>query len=341
MESDLNEWKLQKDSWSPPSIIQPYQISTCTVGVQVTPAVSFSLMASWLFANRQWNYTKNNTCIQVDYEDKTEYCLKTISLWNPHLFKTEKSLWEQPPSGHLAHNALPNYCYNSVTFLVHLGEGKRKINVKYFVNGSMTLTGCSELEDAKKTIEYLIQIWTIQKQHWFSSTDEFQIVQSFIYRMINAYFSFNYALDCLKVYHICSDYLKLYVSYDPKQYQGVIIYYLWNQNQVEHNGICQCTKRCLLTGKRRRGETDGDCIKITFIVFSTGNVLITGAISKQQIEDCYRFFCSKFTEYGKQIVQFSFQTFLKQKAITQNKNKSKPKKKNLKEQSLTQFWPQV
>lgn len=371
----LSEWNTEKERWVAPSV-EPYAISTCTIGVQLKPAVSFPKMADWLVRNRSWEEVKDGNQLKVNFgNDK----LTTILLWNPFLFqekeakknqkksvkKNESALsWEQSPSGHLAHKALPNYYYNSVSFLVYLGEGRKTINVKYFVNGNMTLTGCTHLVDAEDAIKILRSEFEKNVDYWFDVKPEsFEIATPFVYRMMNAYFSFGFPMDCLKVYNICMNELGLYVSYDPKDYQGVIIYYLWNKNQDIHDGHCVCENTCPLTAKRRTGNGEHDCIKLTFIVFSTGKVLITGAISEEMMRDCYNFFVEKFANYSKQLVQFSFQDFLKKKQIEsgekpkrrQSKRVSKKNQQpmsevqnvvnqsvsqNRSEVSLTHYWPQ-
>lgn len=356
MEADaiLTEWKEEKNRWVAPNV-EPYAISTCTVGVQLTPAISFPKTANWLFQNYNSEETKKGNQLSVSYPG--DY-LKTILLWNPFLFQdddeeeggnaTGNPKWHHSPAGHVAHKALPNYCYNSVSFLVNLGEGRKTVNVKYFVNGSMTLTGCSHINDAKDAVAHLQNEFTKHRKDWFENTmDNFEVKQPFVYRMMNAYFSLGYSVDCLKVYNVCSKELGLYVNYDPKEYQGVIIYYMWNRNQENHNGICVCENTCPLTAKRRKGEGEHDCIKLTFIVFSTGKILITGAVSEEQMTDCYKYFVSQFSKHSKQLVQFSFQEFLKKKQGDSGEKKKRASRKKKVETPtnvpredvpLTKFW---
>jgi len=372
----LEDWREEKERWEIPET-ESYKISTCTVGVQLTPAVSFPLMAGWMLRNYTWEETKKGNQLMVHYGTG----LKTVLLWNPYLFEDsgentgEETPWHYAPSGHLAHKALPNYCYNSVSFLVELGEEKKVINVKYFVNGSMTLTGCRSMEDAKEAVRILREEMEAHQGDWFQEEHRevpFEIAKPFTYRMMNAYFSFGFSMDCLKVYHFCADALGLYTQYEPKDYQGVIVYYMWNKNQASaeggegHNGRCQCSRaQCALTGKRRRGNGEGDCIKMTFIIFSTGKVLITGGVSEEMIRDCYTYFTGQMREHAREIVQFSFQDFLRSRNLVEEKTRKKRGKKpgekkaqkgkkrgdgagagadvveERTDAALTQYWPQT
>jgi len=334
----LREWVEEKESWVAP-VVEDFKISVCTVGARMIPAVSFPKMAEWMLRNREWEERENQ--LSVSYGDNH---LNTVLLWNAFKFREGEgegeTEWHTSPSGSLAHKALPNYCYNTVSFLINLGENRKRVNVKYFVNGSMTLTGCSNMEDARDAIVILRGEFERHRVDWFEESGfELEMVVPCVYRMMNAYFSFGYAMDCLKVYNLCQNTLGLYVSYDPKEYQGVIIYYMWNRNQGVHNGKCQCERECPYTAKRRRGEGENDCVKLTFIVFSTGKVLITGANALEQVQDCFQFFKEQFQLHSKSLVQFSLQDFLKKKMGDEIQPKRKTRRnKDRGDMSLTQFF---
>jgi len=81
----------------------------------------------------------------------------------------------------------------------------------------------------------------------------------------------------------------VFCQYEPIDYPGLKISYVWNSMfpKQERMGICRCHEKCIMP--RGSGTEEGECKKITIIVFQSGSVIITGAHDMEQIEDAYAF----------------------------------------------------
>ena len=81
---------------------------------------------------------------------------------------------------------------------------------------------------------------------------------------------------------------------------------MWNSNQSVKNGVCVCTtKKCKFSAKKKNGNGNGDCRRISVAVFGTGKVLIAGAKNNDQLYDTYNYIVSLLQENYREIVQFS------------------------------------
>jgi len=77
---------------------------------------------------------------------------------------------------------------------------------------------------------------------------------------INIYFNILYEINPQKLFNTLLK-LNYLVQYSPEKYSGIILTYKYNLNQL--NGICICDNKCT-------------CNNITFIIFQSGNVLVSG-----------------------------------------------------------------
>ena len=164
-----------------------------------------------------------------------------------------------------------------------------------------------------------------QKVMDLSMTVELEL-QDFKIVLINSDFSTHFSIKRDKLYSILIK-MGIWVSYEPDIYPGVNTKYYWNEThsnhlcphpaaaaQVSHRvcidptntnnyivggesgvverepvlqekeGVCRCIKSCLGNGL---GYEDGDCRKVTIAIFKSGNIIITGARTKQQSYDAY------------------------------------------------------
>lgn len=189
--------------------------------------------------------------------------------------------------------------YNQATIIFKILSNNvmKEVNLKIFTNGNIQMTGLKKIEDGKKVVNLFYEhtknlsgflndddtniITAIKNPEDFKITD-FQIV------LINSDFSTHFKIKRDILHTLLSKRYQIFSSYEPCIYPGVNSKYYWNSvchdNQIK--GVCKCDKTC--TGKGK-GEGDGDCKKITISIFQSGNIIITGARSLQQIEDAYKF----------------------------------------------------
>ena len=112
--------------------------------------------------------------------------------------------------------------------------------------------------------------------------------------MVNSNFWCGFGLDRDKVVKLMRDDFKLETSYDPSTYPGVICRYYEARGEgigKSLPGICSCQKSCstLRIGDKtktakNKNKTSNSCIKLTFMLFRTGSVLIVGRCDRQLLQ---------------------------------------------------------
>lgn len=199
--------------------------------------------------------------------------------------------------------------FNSVNIKVNVRENK-DINLMIFTNGRITCTGSLYDSDGLDAANILLDemkkmkgVFEDEKEKMEAKVINYEIV------MINSNFFVGFFIDNHKLYKILldnRDEYNLFVDYEPSNYQGVKIHYMWNENQGEKNGVCCCKeKKCRSNTKKRGGKGEGDCRKISVAIFTTGKVLIAGAKSDEQLRDSYNFVTKLLQSLYSDIVQQS------------------------------------
>lgn len=204
-----------------------------------------------------------------------------------------------------------NNFFNSISIVINIRE-KKNINLKLFTNGKITCTGCKYDEDGEIAVKFLIE--EMKKFQNVIKYDESNVnkeikIENYEIVMINSNFSIGFFIDNHKLYNILLENrnkYNLFVDYDPESYQGVKIYFMWNKNQTEKNGVCVCKKKCKYTAKKKCGNGENDCRRISIAVFSTGKILIAGAKNSAQLDATYNFVVNLLQSNYKEIVRHTF-----------------------------------
>jgi len=201
-----------------------------------------------------------------------------------------------------------NNFYNSICISVQVREDKN-INLMIFTNGRITCTGSKNDDDGLIATNHLLtqmrnypDIFECPQDAQTATVIDYDIV------MINSNFFVGFLIDNHKLYNILitqrSKY-NLFSSYDPRTYQGVKIYYMWNSNQTSKNGVCICSKKkCKFSAKKKTGNGEGECRRISVAVFGTGKVLIAGAKNNTQLYDTYNYIVKILQDNYSEIVQY-------------------------------------
>lgn len=175
----------------------------------------------------------------------------------------------------------------TLEYRVKLHDNFTVINCKIFKNGNIQMTGVKYLEQGRTFIDKLIcDIRRIHSKYPEVVKDVTQLRNmNYMIRMINCDYKigFNIKRDML-FRSMISDYDNM-CSYEPCIYPGVKIQYMWNINNTQRDGVCCCSTSCV-NGKGD-GMNDTHCKKITVAVFQSGCIIITGAQSKEQIDETY------------------------------------------------------
>lgn len=232
--------------------------------------------------------------------------------------------------------------YNQITLNVHLAD-KKYINCKVFTNGKIQMTGCRSLLDAVEASNIIVDtIDKLNGYDKIQSViiDQYKI--KLINSIFNI--GRNIEVNRKKLYRIIHNEYSYYVEYVPDEYPGVRIKfrhyidnerYNWTINDVckwlaeldchacvpiFHKLKIDGTKLLTLGPKKLssmgiKNEEIIDKIidgiysdkiskKITIIVFRTGNIMITGAKSFDQLIRPYKFITELLKSREKELLNY-------------------------------------
>lgn len=95
---------------------------------------------------------------------------------------------------------------------------------------------------------------------------------------INVYFNLNIKINRLKLYKLLIS-LNYICKYHPESYSGVKLIYKIQKKNEENQGYCFCNNKCT-------------CTNITFLIFQSGNIIVSGFKNEEQINDVIKNFIS-------------------------------------------------
>jgi TATA-box binding protein (TBP) (component of TFIID and TFIIIB) len=181
-----------------------------------------------------------------------------------------------------------------------------------FTNGRITCTGSKNDDDGYVAANYLLDKMKLDTTIFENEDDAVDAkIVNYDIVMINSNFSIGFMIDNHKLYDILISKrgsYHLFSSFDPRTYQGVKIYFMWNINQLIKNGVCNCSnKKCKISAKKKNGNGDGDCRRISVAVFGTGKILIAGAKNNIQLYDTYNFIIKLLQENYEDISQYNME----------------------------------
>lgn len=143
--------------------------------------------------------------------------------------------------------------YNQIT--INFCDHTKK-SIKVFSNGRLQITGLVSVYDAEFAVNTLIKILSISSGS-IDVDPQSVYVKDISIAMINSNFSFNFGLDILKLKRKLESFKSVSVIYNPDVYPGLKVKHKTN------NGIS------------------------SIFIFSTGNVVITGVKSIEEIIDSF------------------------------------------------------
>lgn len=179
----------------------------------------------------------------------------------------------------------------------------KEINVKLFRNGGIQMTGVRSLEMSSNTLRWLVSFLQTQcATPVFASPPTICKEQV---QLINTDFSVGAKLRRDVLHTVLSETYRLNSSYESAIYQGVKTKYFYNAQRPKdaQPGLCPCPKLCKGTGD---GDTIGNCKKITISPFQTGQVIITGARTMEQINEAYDFIKHVFTKHADSVMRKTY-----------------------------------
>jgi hypothetical protein len=160
----------------------------------------------------------------------------------------------------------------------------KEVNIKLFANGGIQMTGITGLEFARITLEWLLPILATLPTA-ISETPLF--IKTLKIQLINSDYHVNAMIHRDTLHDIATRQYSLFSSLEKLIHQGVNIKYYYNTSRTfGRPGICNCTKPCQGQGE---GDAPGQCKKITILAFQTGDIIVTGARKREQLDEAYEF----------------------------------------------------
>ncbi len=181
--------------------------------------------------------------------------------------------------------------YNQITVVIRIGHGpcedinnEKTINVKLFKNGSIQMSGCKRIEEVNTVINKLVYRLkekkglrindTIQQINFIENINDIN-VNSFKIDMINSNYQVNLQIDRSKFYRLLLK-KKITASYE------------------------KCIRACVII-KYCPPEDNPDQKEISVFIFQKGNIIITGAKSKNQVTSAYNYLNKVLIEHADEI----------------------------------------
>jgi TATA-box binding protein (TBP) (component of TFIID and TFIIIB) len=183
----------------------------------------------------------------------------------------------------------------------------KEINIKLFRNGGVQMTGVRSEEMSWNALRWLVShIQSHCTKTIFEATEERPLnLHKMQTQLVNTDFSIGAKIRRDNLYKILSEKYHLTVSYEPSIYQGVKTKYFYNAQRPAGcpPGLCPCEKLCKGTGD---GTSLGACKKITISPFQTGQIIITGARTMDQIMEAYEFMKTLFETHADEVLRKNY-----------------------------------
>ena len=195
-------------------------------------------------------------------------------------------------------------CFVVILRLLH-NDAYKELHVKVFNTGKLEIPGIQDSTILNKTLSLLVNILT----PFIKTTDGIPL--TFLNErtetvMINSNFNCGYYINRENMYNILKYKYKINSNFDPCSYPGIQceFYYDLTKTIDEQNGIYQQhnDKNNKLNKKNKKNIINHNVVKVSFMVFRTGSVLIVGKCSEEILYNIYNFLCNIFIVEKQEII---------------------------------------
>lgn len=175
----------------------------------------------------------------------------------------------------------------------------KEVNIKLFANGGIQMTGITGLSFGETVLKWLLPILSALPKAVSENKLEIKTLKL---QLINSDYHVNGNINRDTLHNILSEDYHLFSSFEKLIHQGVNVKYYYNQGKLEDTpqGICMCPNPCTGTGE---GEKIGDCKKITVLAFQTGDIIVTGARRKEQLDEAYSYMNTILKRHSREILR--------------------------------------
>lgn len=183
----------------------------------------------------------------------------------------------------------------TIVYKLKINDMTCMLNTKVFKNGNVQMTGIRSIDQGRQMIDIIISIIKHMCDNGYNCVETPSELESKDYklRLINSDFKIGYQIHRDNLFKILlrND---ATCSFEPCIYPAVKIKYYYNSDNDRKDGVCYCSKKCMI-GKSA-GSGDMCCKKVTIAVFQSGCVIITGGQSIEQINEAYQYILSVLTD---------------------------------------------
>lgn len=174
----------------------------------------------------------------------------------------------------------------------------KEVNIKLFANGGIQMTGITGLEFAQITLDWLLPILSTLPT---PMSEKPLFIKQLKIQLINSDYHVNAHINRDALHQIMSQQYCLFSSLEKLIHQGVNIKYYYNTSRtVGRPGICNCERPCQGQGE---GDAAGQCKKITILAFQTGDIIVTGARKKEQLDEAYEFMNQILLRHSREVLR--------------------------------------
>jgi TATA-box binding protein (TBP) (component of TFIID and TFIIIB) len=273
---------------TPTLTISPVRISTMVTTAHVGTMISLDSLFEQVPIMPYWDL--NDGILKMEYRAT----VKGTS-WKDILQKAEKEKDSK------------TFFFNQATMVIRREIAPmqwKEINIKLFRNGGVQMTGVRSEAMSLDAIQWLVA--HIQERCTAKPVFEEPVnIHKMQIQLVNTDFSIGAKIRRDVLYKVLSEKYHLTVSYEPSIYQGVKTKYFYNAERPQGcpPGLCPCEKLCKGTGD---GSALGACKKITISPFQTGQIIITGARTMEQINEAYEFMRNLFETHAAEVLRKTY-----------------------------------
>lgn len=174
---------------------------------------------------------------------------------------------------------------NQVTTVLWLSNG-RSVNLKLFRNGRVQMTGLTDDDMGREAVASLVRTLRTSSMEAVAAPEQLN-PEPYRVCLITADKRLGFHVRRDRLVHVVQGALDAGCEYEPTLYPGVKIKFMHNTGPPSSDtGGCNCTVPCAGEGD---GHGDGQCRKVTIMVFQSGSVIITGGRSGAHMDAAHQF----------------------------------------------------
>jgi len=189
-------------------------------------------------------------------------------------------------------------CFVVILRLLH-NESYKEVHVKVFNTGKLEIPGIQDSTILNKTLQLLVNILTpfikTEQEKPLAFLDEKTETV-----MINSNFNCGYYINRERMYKLLKYTYQINSNFDSCSYPGIQCEFYYNDEIAFH---VQTGTQPLCDKKLKSDKTPytPTTIKVSFMIFRTGSVLIVGKCSEKILYNIYDFLCTIFIKNKEEI----------------------------------------